>query len=144
SQWAHGVRANLSQSLKIPQNKVRVIQPGYVGSGYGYRSNADLPEIHSAILARITGRPIHTTYTRAEDFVIRTHRPQFRDEMHLSVNKDGTLVSGQFKVIANVGAPRSSQRLVVHHAGSVQDPEPEAGSCRRLHELLQTGPLPLR
>jgi CO/xanthine dehydrogenase Mo-binding subunit len=108
NQWSHGVRANLSQALKMPQNKVRVVQPGYVGSGYGFRSNADLAEIHSAILARITDRPIHTTYTRAEDFVVRTHRPQFRDEMHLSLNKDGTLVSGQFKVIANVGAARSA------------------------------------
>ena len=108
SQWAHGVRANLSQVLKIPQNKIRVIQPGYVGSGYGYRSGIDLAEAHSAILAKITGRPVHTTYTRFEDFVTRTHRPQFRDEMHLSVNKDGSIVSGQFKVIANVGAARSS------------------------------------
>src|SRR6266849_1936884 len=108
SQWAHGVRANLSQALKIPQNKVRVVQPGYVGSGYGYRSGIDLAEAHSAILAKITARPIHTTYTRFEDFVTRTHRPQFRNEMHLSVNKDGTIVSGNFKVIANVGAARSS------------------------------------
>jgi CO/xanthine dehydrogenase Mo-binding subunit len=108
SQWAHGVRANLSQALKIPQNKIRVVQPGYVGSGYGYRSGVDLAEVHSAILAKITARPVHTTYTRFEDFVTRTHRPQFRDEMHLSVNKDGTIVSGNFKVIANVGAARSS------------------------------------
>ncbi len=108
SQWAHGVRANLSQALKIPQNKVRVVQPGYMGSGYGYRSGIDLAEAHSAILAKITGRPIHTTYTRFEDFVTRTHRPQFRNEMHLSLNKDGTIVSGNFKVIANVGAARSS------------------------------------
>src|SRR5207245_10890532 len=42
SQWAHGVRANLSTALKIPQNNVRVVQPGYVGSGYGYRSGIDL------------------------------------------------------------------------------------------------------
>jgi xanthine dehydrogenase molybdenum-binding subunit len=108
SQWAHGVRANLSQALKVPQNKVRAIQPGYVGSGYGYRSNADLSEIHGAILAKMTGRPVRNTYTRFEDFVTRTHRPQFRNEMHLSLNKDGSIVSGQFKVIANVGAARSA------------------------------------
>jgi len=108
SQWAHGIRTGMSQALKIPQNRVRVVQPGYVGSGYGFRSNVELPEIHAAILSQITGRPVHNTYTRAEDFVIRTHRPQFRDEMHLSVNKDGSLVSGNFKVIANVGAARSA------------------------------------
>lgn len=108
SQWAHGVRANLSQALKIPQNKVRAIQPGYVGSGYGYRSNTDISEVHAAILAKITGRPVRNTYTRFEDFVTRTHRPQFRNEMHMNVNKDGSIVSGQFKVIANVGAARSA------------------------------------
>src|SRR5215471_7254216 len=108
SQWAHGVRANLSQALKVPQNKVRAIQPGYVGSGYDYRSGTDLSEIHAAILAKITGRPVRTTYTRFEDFVTRTHRPQFSNDMHMSVNKDGTIVSGQFKVIANVGAARSA------------------------------------
>ena len=43
-----------------------------MGSGYGYRSGIDLTEVHSAILAKITGRPIKTMYTREEDFVTRT------------------------------------------------------------------------
>ena len=46
-------------------------------------------------------------YTRYEDFVTRTHRPAFRNEMKLGVNRDGTLQFGQFKVIANVGAQRA-------------------------------------
>src|SRR5436853_7475380 len=46
-------------------------------------------------------------YTRYEDFVTRTHRNEFRDEMKLGVNKDGTIAFGQFKVIANVGAQRA-------------------------------------
>src|SRR5438477_4312990 len=107
SQWAHGVRANLSTALKIPQNKVRVVQPGYVGSGYGYRSGIDLAEVHAAILSKLTARPIKMNYTRYEDFVTRTHRNEFRDEMKLGVNKDGTIAFGQFKVIANVGAQRA-------------------------------------
>ena len=107
SQWAHGVRAGLSQALKIPQNKVRVVQPGYVGSGYGYRSGIDLAEVHASILAKLTGRPIKMNYTRYEDFVTRTHRNEFRDEMKLGVNRDGKIQFGQFKVIANVGAQRA-------------------------------------
>ncbi len=93
NQWAHGTRAGLSQALKIPQNKVRVVQPGYVGSGYGYRSGIDLAEAHAAILSKMTGRPVRNTYTRAEDFVVRQHRPQFRDEVKMSLNRDGSLVS---------------------------------------------------
>jgi len=107
NQWAHGTRSGLSQALKVPQNKVHVVQTGYQGSGYGYRSGVDLTEVHAAILAKITGRPVRASYTRYEDFVVRTHRPQFRTEMKMSLNRDGTLVSGQFKVIANVGAQRA-------------------------------------
>src|SRR5437667_1602372 len=107
AQHSHGTRASLSQALKIPQNKIRVVQPGWMGSGYGYRSSIDLAEIHAAILARLTGRPIKLNYTRYEDFVTRTHRNEFRDEMKMGVNKDGTIAFGQFKVFANVGAQRA-------------------------------------
>ncbi|MBI5302217.1 MAG: xanthine dehydrogenase family protein molybdopterin-binding subunit [Chloroflexi bacterium] len=107
-QHAHGSRDGLAQALKLPQNKVRVIQPGYVGSGYGYRSGIDLAEVHVAILAKITGRPVRGMYTRSEDFVTRTHRPENLNEMKLGVKRDGTIVAGQFKVIANVGPQRAS------------------------------------
>lgn len=107
SSYSHAVRNGLAQALNIPQNKVRVFQPGYIGSNYGYRGGIDLSEIHAAILGKLTGRPIKNHYTRYEDLVTRTHRPEFRDEMKLGVNKDGTIVFGQFKVIANVGAQRA-------------------------------------
>src|SRR3989442_1121997 len=107
AQHAHGTRSGLAQALKIPQNKVRVVQQGYIGSGYGYRSGIDPSEVHAAILSKLTGRPIKNNYTRYEDFVTRTHRPQFQDEMKMGVNRDGTIQFGQFKVIANVGAQRA-------------------------------------
>ncbi|MBI4458740.1 MAG: xanthine dehydrogenase family protein molybdopterin-binding subunit, partial [Acidobacteria bacterium] len=107
NQHAHGCRAGLSQALKLPVNRVRVIQTGYMGSGYGYRGGIDLAEVHTAILAKITGRPVKTMYTREEDFITRTHRPEFRDEMKLGVNRDGTIQFGQFRVYANVGAHRA-------------------------------------
>ncbi len=107
NQHGHGTRSGLSQALKIPQNKVRVLQTGYLGSGYGYRSGIDLSEAHAAILSKLTGRPIKNNYTRYEDFVTRTHRPEFRNEMKLGVNNDGTISFGIFKVIANVGAQRA-------------------------------------
>jgi xanthine dehydrogenase molybdenum-binding subunit len=78
-----------------------------MGSGYGYRSGIDLAEVHTAILARLTGRPVKTMYTREEDFVTRTHRPSFRNEMTLGVNRDGTIQFGRFRVYANVGAHRA-------------------------------------
>ena len=146
NQHAHGSRAGLSQALKIPSNRVRVIQPGYMGSGYGYRSGIDLAEVHSAILAKITGRPVKTMYTREEDFVTRTHRPEFRNEMKLGVNRDGTLQSGQFRVFANVGAQRAgaANGSWFSMQNLYKIPEPEARGDRRLHQQLQVRALPLR
>jgi CO/xanthine dehydrogenase Mo-binding subunit len=108
SQGAHSVRAALSSALRLPMSQVRVVQQGYVGSGYGYRGSLDLPEIHAAIASKMTGRPIKNVYTRYEDFTSRTHRPTFHNEVHLGVNKDGAITSLQAKIIADVGAQRAT------------------------------------
>ena len=108
SQGAHSVRAALASALRLPMSQVRVLQQGYVGSGYGYRGSLDLPEIHAAIAAKLTGRPIKNVYTRYEDFVTRTHRPTFRNEVKLGVQKDGTITALQAKIIADVGAQRAT------------------------------------
>src|SRR5438270_4808484 len=108
SQGAHSVRAALASALRLPMSQVRVVQQGYVGSGYGYRGSLDLPEIHAAIASKLTGRPVKTMYTRYEDFTTRTHRPTFRNEVHLGVNKDGTIQALQARIIADVGAQRAT------------------------------------
>jgi xanthine dehydrogenase molybdenum-binding subunit len=108
SQGAHTVRSALASALRLPLDQVRVVQQGYVGSGYGYRGSLDIPEIHAAIASRLTGRPIKNIYTRFEDFTTRTHRPAFHNEVHIGVNKDGTIQALQAKIVADVGAERST------------------------------------
>lgn len=103
-QHAHGSRDGLAQRLGLPRSKVRVIQTGYMGSGYGYRSGVDVDEVHAAILARRTGRPVKRMATRSEDFVTRGHRPQFHNTVKLGVKQDGTLTAITADVIANMGA----------------------------------------
>jgi len=108
SQGAHSVRNALASALRLPMSQVHVIQQGYVGSGYGYRGSIDLPEIHAAIAAKMTGRPIKNIYTRYEDFTTRTHRPTFRNEIKVGVQKDGTINALSAKIIADVGAQRGA------------------------------------
>jgi CO/xanthine dehydrogenase Mo-binding subunit len=108
SQGAHSVRAALASALRMPMSSVRVVQQGYVGSGYGYRGSLDLPEIHAAIASKLTGKTIKNVYTRYEDFTTRTHRPQFRNEIKIGVQKDGTITSLSAKIIADVGAQRAT------------------------------------
>jgi len=108
SQGAHSVRAALASALRLPMNQVRVLQQGYVGSGYGYRGSLDLPEIHAAIASKLTGKVVKNVYTRYEDFVTRAHRPAFRNEIKLGVQKDGTITSLSAKIISDVGAQRAT------------------------------------
>jgi CO/xanthine dehydrogenase Mo-binding subunit len=104
NQHAHGTRDGMAQRLGLPQSQVHVVQTGYMGSGYGYRSGVDVDEVHAAILARRTGRPVKRMATRGEDFYTRTHRPQFYNNIKLGFKQDGTLTAIVADVISNVGA----------------------------------------
>lgn len=102
----HGRRASLAQWLKIPQNQVRIISPGYLGSSYGSKRDPDWADIIAALMAKVVGRPVKAIASRSEDLVIRTHRAQSRTEAKMSVKRDGTIVGATFKVTSNVGAAR--------------------------------------
>ncbi len=105
---AHGRRDRMAQWLKVPQTKVRVISPGYVGSSYGSHRDPDWDEIIAAVMSKVIARPVKTIATRSEDFVVRTHRAQERTEAKMAVKRDGTIVAAAYKVVANTGAYRSS------------------------------------
>jgi CO/xanthine dehydrogenase Mo-binding subunit len=107
TQWAHGARNTLAQRLGIAQNNVKVINTGYMGSGYGFRGGIAEDEVYSAILARRTGRPVKRVATRSEDFITRGHRPQFKNTVRLGLTSDGTITALHANVIANVGAQRA-------------------------------------
>jgi CO/xanthine dehydrogenase Mo-binding subunit len=105
---AHGARATFSQALKLNQSQIRVVTPGFVGASYGSHRDPNLVEIHTAIMARITGKPVRSMNTRAEDFVTRTHRTPVRNESKLGVKRDGTFVAYQSKNIGDAGAQRGT------------------------------------
>jgi CO/xanthine dehydrogenase Mo-binding subunit len=108
TQYAHGARNTLAQRLGIPQTNIKIINTGYMGSGYGFRGGIAEDEVYSAILARRTGRPVKRVATRSEDFVTRQHRPQFHNTVRLGLKSDGTITALHANVIANVGAQRAS------------------------------------
>jgi len=105
---AHGRRDRMAQWLKVPQNKVRIISPGYVGSSYGSMRDPDWADIIAAIMAKVVRRPVKAIATRSEDLVIRTHRAQSRTEAKMAVKRDGTIVGATYKVTSNVGAFRAA------------------------------------
>ena len=105
---AHGARNTFAQALKLNQSQVRVITPGFIGSSYGSHRDPNLVEMHALLMAKITGRPVRTMNTRAEDFVTRTHRTPTRNESKIGVKRDGTIVAYQSKNIGDAGAQRGT------------------------------------
>jgi len=95
SQHAHGSRAGLSQALKIPPT-----HPGHPDGLHGIRLRIAQQRRHGGGARgdsrQTDGRPIKTICTREEDFVMRTHRPAFRNEMKLGVNRTARCPSGTF------------------------------------------------
>src|ERR1700730_751369 len=105
---AHGARNTFSQALKLNQSQIRVITPGFVGASYGSHRDPSLVEMHALLMAKLTGRPVRTMNTRAEDFITRTHRTPVRNESKIGVKRDGTIVAYSSKNIGDAGAQRGT------------------------------------
>jgi CO/xanthine dehydrogenase Mo-binding subunit len=66
TQWVHADRAQIAASLGLPEEKVLVRNAG-VGGSFGGRVSMTW-QIHGALLALHTGRPVKFLYSRKEAF----------------------------------------------------------------------------
>ncbi len=63
----------IAQALKMDAKNVRVVTP-FVGGGFGGKS-AGPQAIEAARLAKITGKPVQVSFSRAEEFFYDSYRP---------------------------------------------------------------------
>jgi nicotinate dehydrogenase subunit B len=94
TQRPFGVRSELAQAFRIPEERVRVIVPD-VGSAYGGKHTGDVA-IEAARLARGAGRPIKIVYTRAEEFMWAYFRPAGVIDVKATVDAGGRITSWEF------------------------------------------------
>jgi nicotinate dehydrogenase subunit B len=73
SQRPFGVRGELAQALRIPEERVRVIIPD-TGSGYGGKHTGEAA-VEAARIARAAGKPVKLIWTREEEFTWAYFRP---------------------------------------------------------------------
>lgn len=93
----------LSQVLKIPQSKIRVVRP-QIGGAFGNKSVILPMDPIAAFLSKKTGKPVKLVNSREEEFT--TTRGRYPMVVHLKtgVTRDGKLLARQAKVITNNGA----------------------------------------
>ncbi len=115
SRGIHADRLNLSLSLGIPREDVRVVGP-HMGAGYGNKDETRLAAI-TAILARRAGRPVKIELTREEEFIAGRSRHATTTKVKVGVRNDGTITAIHATTIMDTGAYLSSGPGVIRRAG---------------------------
>ncbi len=101
TQWTHADRAQVAAAMGLPPERVLVINSG-IGGSFGGRFVLSW-QIHGALLAMHTERPVKFLYTREETFLARYHRHPTRIWVRHHATNDGTIVKLEAKVVVEDG-----------------------------------------
>ncbi|HZE34980.1 MAG TPA: molybdopterin cofactor-binding domain-containing protein, partial [Candidatus Eisenbacteria bacterium] len=94
--------SEVADVLEIPENAIRVI-PVECGGGFGGKIRA-LCEPITAVLARVTKRPVRYVMTRREELEAGMPAPEVIIRLKTGVKKDGTLMALEADTILDSGA----------------------------------------
>lgn len=103
TQAPHLVRRLLSETMDIPEHRVRVIAPD-VGGGFGSKLHFYAEEALCAFLARELRRPVKWCETRSENFLATTHGRDHMQDVEIAALRDGTIIGLKVTSYANLGA----------------------------------------
>ncbi len=116
TQWLHVDRAQVAPCLGLSPEQVR-IHLGGVGGAFGGREDLSM-QIHGALLALHTGRPVKIVYNREESFVGHIHRHPAKIWAEHRATRDGRLVNVRMRILLDGGAYASSSTAVTSNAAS--------------------------
>ncbi|ABO50034.1 xanthine dehydrogenase, molybdenum binding subunit apoprotein [Desulforamulus reducens MI-1] len=105
TQTPHPSRRILATIFGIPYSKVRVLNPPYIGGGFGVRIGLSAKAEPIALaLAMLAKQPVKVVYDRKEDFIASDTRHAGYVTVKTGVNKDGTFNARKITAILNSGA----------------------------------------
>jgi xanthine dehydrogenase molybdenum-binding subunit len=120
SQIPYEDRRQIAASLDLPESQVRVIGT-LIGGGFGGKEDI-AGQIHVALLARATGRPVKMLYSRHESLIFHPKRHATIIRLKTAAKKDGTLTAVRAEIYGDSGAYASlgdkvMTRAATHAAG---------------------------
>jgi CO/xanthine dehydrogenase Mo-binding subunit len=116
TQWLHVDRDQVAPCLGLRKEQVRIHLAG-VGGAFGGREDLSM-QVHGAMLALHTGRPVKIVYNRQESFFGHVHRHPARIWAEHRANRDGKLVNVRMRILLDGGAYASSSTAVTSNAAS--------------------------
>ena len=106
------LRRNLSNTLQIPESKVRVIKPK-VGGGFGQKIDMFAKDFCACWFAMQLGKPVKFVYDREEVFISTRQRHPMYITVKTGMKKDGTILAQKFQSYADGGAYNSTAPTMI-------------------------------
>jgi len=116
TQVPHYLHRSLSEVLRIPMHRIRVIKPE-VGGGFGGKSDPLPHEIVCAALSLETGRPVKMLLDRDEVFLTNHGRHPTQNEVRIAADADGKLLAYDITALIEGGAWSSFGTVTTYYNG---------------------------
>jgi CO/xanthine dehydrogenase Mo-binding subunit/aerobic-type carbon monoxide dehydrogenase small subunit (CoxS/CutS family) len=135
SQIPYADREQVAGCLNVPQEQVHIIGT-LVGGGFGGKEDI-AGQIHAALLAQATGRPVKLLFDRHESLLVHPKRHATRIRVKLGARSDGRLTSVLTELYGDTGAYASlgehvMTRATTHSSGPYVSPNVRA-ICRAMY-----------
>jgi xanthine dehydrogenase molybdenum-binding subunit len=129
SQIPYSDREQVALALGWPEGRVRVIGP-FVGGGFGGKEDI-AGQIHAALLAQVTGRPVKLLFDRHESMLVHPKRHFTQIRIKAGVRRDGSLTAVETELYGDTGAYASlgekvMERATTHSTGPYEIPHVKA------------------
>ena len=138
TQWLHVDLWQLSESLGLPEEKVRLTMAG-VGGAFGGREDLSM-QVHACMLALHTGRPVKMVYNREESFFGHVHRHPCTMRYEHGATQDGRprlrprAGRARRRRVRLSRRPRSCSNAACFAAGPYDVPNARIDALRDVHE----------
>ncbi|WP_062192338.1 molybdopterin-dependent oxidoreductase [Anaerolinea thermolimosa] len=129
SQIPYSDRSQVARALGVPDEQVRVIGMT-IGGGFGGKEDI-AGQIHAALLAQRTRRPVKLLFDRHESMLVHPKRHATQIKVKVGVRRDGTLMAMQTELYGDTGAYASlgekvMTRATTHSSGPYEVPSVRA------------------
>lgn len=111
TQWLHEDQKQMAACLGLPESRVRLVLGG-VGGAFGAREDISL-QVHTALLALRTMRPVKMQYGREESFFGHVHRHPAKVWMRHHATSAGKIVKVEARFLFDGGAYASTSSAVL-------------------------------
>ena len=125
SQIPYSDREQVARALGWPEERVRIIGQ-FVGGGFGGKEDI-AGQLHAALLAQVTGRPVKLLFDRHESMLVHPKRHFTQIRVKAGVKSDGCLTAVETELFGDTGAYASlgekvMERATTHSTGPYQIP----------------------